>query len=183
MMMSQEPLLPSNALTIPTPSGDELVEQAAVESRPTGYIPVLEETLTVGKRVVETGQVRLVKTVHQDQQTVQIPLIADQIIVERVLINELVDEPPATRQEGDTVIYPVLKEEYVLIKRIRLVEEIRVTTRQIQTIDNQTISLRREEISVERTAVDNPRERSDSFNESTRGESPSVLDTPDESSL
>ena len=144
-----------------------MVEQAVAESHPVGYIPVLEETLTVGKRVVETGLVRLVKTVHQDEQMIQIPLVADQIMVERVLINELVDEPPVTRQEGDTVIYPVLKEEYVLIKRLRLVEEIRVTTRQIQTIDNQTVSLRREEISVERTAVNNPSERSDSTEESS----------------
>lgn len=144
-----------------------MVEQAVAESHPVGYIPVLEETLTVGKRVVETGQVRLVKTVHQDEQMVQIPLVADQIVVERVLINELVDEPPVTRQEGDTVIYPVLKEEYVLIKRLRLVEEIRVTTRQIQTIENQAVSLRREEISVERTVVNNPSGRSDSTEESS----------------
>ncbi len=182
-MMPQEPLLPPNASIIPTPSGIEWVEQTVAQSRPTGYEPVLEETFTVEKQVRETGQVRLIKTVHQEQQTLQIPLIANQIIVERVPINELVDGPTATRQEGDTVIYPVLKEEYVLLKRIRLVEEIRVTRRHIQTIDKQTVSIHREEISVERTAVDNSGERSDSIHESTRGESPSALDTPAESSL
>ena len=172
-MMTPENATPSSLSAQPTPPGGELVGLDAATSRPAGYIPVVEETLTVGKRMVETGQVRLIKTVHQDEQTVQIPLVADQIMVERVLINELVDEPPTTRQEGDTVIYPVLKEEYVLVKRLRLVEEIRVTTRQIITTENQTVSLRREEISIERTTVDHPNERSDL----------SRVDTPDESPL
>lgn len=157
--------------------------QADATSQLPEYIPVIEETLTVGKRLVETGQVRLVKTVHEDQQTVQIPLVADQIIVERVLINELVDEPPTTRQEGNTIIYPVLKEEYVLVKRLRLVEEIRVTTRQVQTIENQTVSLRREEISIERTSIDTSNERSDSSSLSRPGIPAVAEDSPDQSSL
>lgn len=166
-MMPPETATPSSLSTPPTsPSGKQFDPDTAA-SNPTGYsIPLIEETLTVGKRVVETGQVRLIKTVHQDEQTIQIPLVADQIMVERVLINELVDEPPLTRQEGDTVIYPVLKEEYVLVKRLRLVEEIRVTTRQIKTLETQTVPLRREEIAIERTAVDHPNERSDSADES-----------------
>lgn len=165
--MTPESLNPSSLSTPPIPPGGKQLDLDIAASQSIGYIPLIEETLTVNKRLVQTGQVRLVKTVHQDEQTVQIPLVADQIIVERVLINELVAEPPLTRQEGDTVIYPVLKEEYVLVKRLRLVEEIRVTTRQIQTLETQTVSLRREEMTIERTAVDNPNERSDSANESS----------------
>ena len=177
-MMPQESFTQPSTSTQPSQPAEEVFDQTAATSQPIGYIPLIEETFTVGKRVVETGQVRLVKTVHQDQQTVRIPLVADQIIVERVLINELVDEPPATRQEGNTVIYPVLKEEYVLVKRLRLVEEIRVTTRQVQTEESQIVSLRREEISIERTAADSQSERSDSMGEST-----AMADQPDESSL
>ncbi|NEU70119.1 YsnF/AvaK domain-containing protein [Spirosoma agri] len=156
----------STSAQSPQPDGDAS-DQPVVTNQPVERIPVIEETITIGKRLVETGQVRLVKTVHQDQQEVQIPLTADQIMVERVLINELVDEAPVTRQEGDTIIYPVLKEEYVLVKRIRLVEEIRVTTRQVQTIENQTINLRREEIAIERTSIESRHERSDSTGAST----------------
>ncbi|SFF12754.1 YsnF/AvaK domain-containing protein [Spirosoma endophyticum] len=166
-MMPHQPVAPSSDSIRPSSGSGEAVEPAVAANHPTGYIPLMEETLTVGKRVVQTGQVRLVKTVHQAEQMVQIPLMTDQIRVERVLINELVDEPPATRQEGDTIIYPVLKEEYVLIKRLRLMEAIRVTTRQIQTLETQTVRLRREEMVVERTAVDNTHERSDSADESS----------------
>ncbi len=124
------------------------------EGPPTLRIPIIEEQLAVSKQLIETGRVRLVKTVREDEQTIHIPLVAEQIDVERVAIDRYVDEAPTTRLEGDTTIYSVLKEEYILQKRLRLVEEIRVTRRQIQTTDTQHIRLRREEVSVERTPVD-----------------------------
>ena len=75
-----------------------------------------------------------------------------------MIIDQLVDNVPIARQEGDTMIYPVLKEEFIIQKRLRLVEEIRVTRRQFQTTDTQTVSLRRKEITVERTATESPSE-------------------------
>lgn len=114
-------------------------------------IPVFQERLTVNKQLVETGQARLVKTVHEEPQVVSVPVMAEEIFVERVPMDQLVDDVPAARQEGDTMIYPVLKEEFVIQKRLRLVEEIRVSKRQVQTTETQTVMLRREEITVERT--------------------------------
>jgi len=142
----------------PTAGADQVVRPNPValvgEGPPMLRIPIIEEQLTVSKQLIETGRVRLVKTVREDEQTIHIPLVAELIDVERVAIDRYVDEAPTTRLEGDTTIYSVLKEEYVLQKRLRLVEEIRVTRRQIQTTDTQHIRLRREEMSVERTPVD-----------------------------
>lgn len=135
-------------------------------SESTFVIPVIQEELTVGKQVVETGRVRLVKTVHEEQQMVSLPVTQEEISVERVAVDRLVDDAPAVRQEGDTVIYSVLKEEIVVTKRLRLVEEIRVTRRAVQTVDNQTVTLRREEITVDRSAIPLV-ERSDSPGESS----------------
>ncbi|AUD05891.1 YsnF/AvaK domain-containing protein [Spirosoma pollinicola] len=119
-------------------------------------IPLISEQLQVSKQVIETGRVRLTKTVHQYEQDMQIPLIQEDVVVERVAMDRLVDDVPAARQEDDTIIYSVLREEFVVQKRLRLVEEIRVTRRQSQMTDTQTVSLRREEITVERFTTVSP---------------------------
>ncbi|MBD2701442.1 YsnF/AvaK domain-containing protein [Spirosoma sp. BT702] len=113
-------------------------------------IPRLEEQLHIDKQLVETSRVLITKTVREEPQTVQIPLISETIEIERVELNQYVEEPPLTRQEGDTTIYPVMKEVLVIQKRLMLVEEIRVTRRQIQTQQTQSVPLRREDVHIER---------------------------------
>ena len=114
-------------------------------------IPRLEEQLQVSTRTVETGRVTLTKTVQETPETVTIPLQQEGYIIERIVVNQYVEQPPAPRQEGETTIYPVLKEVLVVQKRLLLVEEIRVSRQQTQTQETQTIPLRRETITIERT--------------------------------
>ena len=116
-------------------------------------IPLVEEQLQVGTQTIETGRVTLTKTVHETQETVTIPLLREEYIVERMPLNQYVDEVPTTRQEGETTIYPVVKEVLVFQKRLLLVEEIRVTYQQTQVEESQTVRLRREDITVERTPL------------------------------
>ena len=116
-------------------------------------VPRIEEQLQVGKQTLETGRVKLTKTVHETEETVAIPLLREAYTVERVPLREYVDEVPVTRQEGETTIYSVVNEVLVVQKRLLLVEEIRVTKQQIQHQETQTVQLRREEITVERTAT------------------------------
>lgn len=115
-------------------------------------IPIIAEQLEVTKQVVESGKVRLMKTVEEHPETVRTALIQEEFDVERIPMDQYVTETPALRIEGDTMIYPVLREVVVVEKRLLLVEEIRVTKRQIETIDEQTINLRREVVTVERSS-------------------------------
>ena len=148
--MNNPEITPSASLTdVPLMADDSLLE--------TVVIPVIAEQLHVDKQLIETGRVRLVKTVHQDEQTINIPLLREEVTIERVALNQYVDQPPATRQEGDTTIYPVLQEVVVTEKRLLLVEEIRVTKRQVESHETQSVMLRREEVNVER--IDAPHER------------------------
>ncbi|SFE96649.1 YsnF/AvaK domain-containing protein [Spirosoma endophyticum] len=116
-------------------------------------IPRIEEQLQVGKQTLETGRVRLTKTVHETREAVAIPLLREAYTVERLALHEYVDEVPVTRQEGETTIYSVVNEVLVVQKRLLLVKEIRVTKQQIRHEETQTVQLRREEITVERTAA------------------------------
>lgn len=113
-------------------------------------ISLIEEQLQVSKARIETGRVHLTKTVEQREEIVSTPLLHHTVTVERVPVGRYVDVAPAARQEGNTTIYPVLEEVIVVEKRLMLIEEIRVTNQQQQTFDEQTVTLRREAITVAR---------------------------------
>jgi uncharacterized protein (TIGR02271 family) len=122
-------------------------------------IPVIEEQVRVSKRMVETGKVHISKKVTEQQTSVSLPLVHEQFDVERVPVNQVVDTPPpAMRYEGDTTIIPVLREVMVVQKRYEIMEEIRITKRKTETTDTQQVSLRKEEVQVERRENDTNRE-------------------------
>ena len=117
-------------------------------------VPVIAETLHVSKETVESGRVKLTKVVHEETETVSVPLFHDEVQVEHVPINQFVETaPPAVRHEGETMIVSVMKEIVITETRLMLVEELHVTKRQIQTDDVQQVTLRREEVTVERVAT------------------------------
>lgn len=122
----------------------------------TGRIPVIEEQLQLGKRIIETGRVLIQKSVTEREETVTMPLNRDEVNVERVLVNRYVDTPPPVRYEGDTMIIPVLEEVVVVEKRLMLIEELHVTKRQTQTIDTQQVTLRKEAVTITRQPGQTP---------------------------
>lgn len=115
-------------------------------------IPVIEEQVQVEKEVVETGRLVVSKVVRNEEQVVVTPLTHQEISVVRVPVNQYVQTAPAVRYEGDLTIIPVLKEMLVVEKRLMLVEEVHITKRQLTTDDTQNVTLRREEVMVERVA-------------------------------
>lgn len=113
-------------------------------------VPVVQEELIVGKERVETGRVRIAKQVREELHTVDVPVVREEIDIERVPVNAPVEAMPSVRHEGDTMVIPVVREEVVLQKRLVLVEEIRVTRKQSTARHTQDVPLRREELVVER---------------------------------
>ena len=118
-------------------------------------VPVIEEHAVVHREVVESGRVRLSKIVQEHEEAINLALQHEEVNVERVPLNQYVaDEAtaPAVRYEGDTLIIPVVRE--VVVKRLLLVEELRVTKHRVETQETQTVTLRSEQIQVERIAPD-----------------------------
>jgi uncharacterized protein (TIGR02271 family) len=116
-------------------------------------VPVIEERLAVHKRAVPTGVVRVHKTVREREEVVDEPLMREQVDVERVALNQVVEAAPEVRREGDVLIIPVLEEVLVVEKRLLLKEEIRISMRKGEFREPQTVTLRTEEVSIERSAV------------------------------
>lgn len=115
-------------------------------------IPVTQEVLQVGKRLVETGHgVRVHKTVTETVLRIDEPLMQQGLEIEHVAINAWVEgKPPVQRQEGDTLIVPVLEEVLVVEKRLRLKEEIRITARAGTRVASEQVTLREEHVDVQR---------------------------------
>lgn len=53
-------------------------------------------------------------------------LFADEVGIERIAVNQVVDQRPGNRQEGDVLVIPVVEEILVVQKRYMIKEEIRI---------------------------------------------------------
>ena len=131
-------------------SGGGVEQGSRVEEGSQVVVPVVAETVEVGKRRVETGRVRVRKTVRTTEKVVDEPVVAEEVEVERVPINREIAEAVGPRQEGDTLIVPLLEEVLVVEKRLVLREEIRITRRKVERRSSEKVTLRSEEATVER---------------------------------
>jgi uncharacterized protein (TIGR02271 family) len=115
-------------------------------------IPVIEEQIAVGKQVVETGTVRISKRISEHEELVDVPLFREEVRVERVPVNLFVETLPPVRQEGDTMVIPVVEEQVVIQKKLLLVEEIRVRREVVEHHQPQSVNVRKEEVEIKRVA-------------------------------
>lgn len=127
-----------------------LSNETPVTNESPTVVPLIEEQLDVSKRTVATGTVRLEKTVETYDVAVDEPLAVSTWSVERLPMHVQVDAPPAVRQEGNTTIYPLLEEQLLLTKQLILIEEIHVKRNDFERKDTQTVTLRREQVTVDR---------------------------------
>ena len=112
-----------------------------------GVLPLHEEVATVAKRTVER-RTHIDKKVRTRTQRIETTLRREQPTVERIPINREVSEVPAVRQEGDTLVIPVLEEIAVVERRMVLREEIRIHRHEIVEPFRQDVTLRAEEVVV-----------------------------------
>jgi uncharacterized protein (TIGR02271 family) len=140
-------LLGSEELRALSTVGSNAVTAAAAAD---GVIPVVQEELVVGKRVVEAGRVRVRKVVREEETTVDEPLTREEVTVERVPVERFVDAVPPTRQDGDETVISIVEEVIVIEKRLLLKEELHVRKRRVEERRPQTVTLRREEAVIER---------------------------------
>ncbi len=115
-------------------------------------LPVVEEALRVDSRVVDTGRgVRLRKSVSEQEKMVDLPLLRDELAIEHVAVGQVVaDAPPHIRYEGDTLVVPVLEEVLVVQKQLLLKEEVRITRLRRPVHAPQSVTLKSEQVTVER---------------------------------
>lgn len=113
-------------------------------------VPVIEEELVTGTRLVKTGSVRVRKEVERIQKEVEIPSLRDSVRVTRIPVNRVVTAVPEVREEGGILIVPVVEEKIVIQKRLVLKEEIHIIRERVEERVKKSVTLERERAIVER---------------------------------
>lgn len=113
-------------------------------------LEVAEERLTIGKRSVVTGRVRLHLMTETRDEPVSAELDGETVEVLRVPVGREVDEAPQLRIEGDVTIVPVVEEMLVVERRLFLREEIHLRRVAVTTPVESSVPLRRQYVVIER---------------------------------
>lgn len=141
---------PLRTQELSTIGGSTLSQQQDLTAGEELRIPVIREEAVVRTREVERGGVRIHKTVNEREEVVEQPTMREDVDVERVAIGRVIDTVPEVREEGDTLIIPVLEEMLVVEKRLVLKEEIRVTKRRTTETEQARVVLNEEQVTIER---------------------------------
>lgn len=114
------------------------------------HVQLKEENVTIGKREVEAGGVRLRKVVRTEVVNQPVELRREEIVVERVPASEATGA--ATSDFSEEEIYvPLRREEAVVAKDVRVREEVRVGKR--SEVEQTTVSetIRKEDVEIDDT--------------------------------
>lgn len=117
-------------------------------------VPLLAETLEIGRARHETGAVRV--RVLVDETTTRVPSDAsvDEVTSTRVARGILVDARREPWNDGDVLVVPIYEEVLVTERRLMLKEEVHITRRTLRTSETLDVPLRRERAVVERRRPD-----------------------------
>ena len=110
-------------------------------------VPLHAAEVSVAKRRVVTGQVKVGTITRESEQLVEELLEHEHVEVERTPIGKQVDKAPSVREEGDTLIIPILEEIVVVERRLLLKEEVRVRrTREKQPYQERVVVRKQEAV-------------------------------------
>jgi uncharacterized protein (TIGR02271 family) len=113
-------------------------------------IDLAEERLEITKREVERSRVVIRTRVEERDEVVEIALRQEEVTVERVPRGVPIEAIPAAHEEDGVLIIPVVEEQVVVTTRLILKEEIRITRRSRTEVVREPVSLRFEQIDIER---------------------------------
>jgi stress response protein YsnF len=117
-------------------------------------IPLVEETVTLGKRQVVTGRVRVQTLTDAVEELAHAEVQRETVEVTRVPIDRMVETAPAIRTEGDVTILPIVEEVLVIEKRLVLKEELHIRRRIETEAVEVPVTLRKQRAIVERLDPD-----------------------------
>jgi uncharacterized protein (TIGR02271 family) len=126
-------------------TGDQTVETTQDQGQT--VIPLQAEDVSVSKRRIVTGRVKVATVTREHEQLVEELLERDHVEIERTAVGKQIDKIPPVREEGDTLIVPVVEEVLVVERRLVLKEEVRIhRTRETQPSQERVVVRRQEAV-------------------------------------
>lgn len=114
-----------------------------------------EERLSVDKEEVERGEVTLHKDVVEEEQSFDVPVMREEVYVERRPVNEYESESDVNefkmQQDDETIRVPITEERLEVTKKPYVSEEIVVGKRQVEDTETVNETVKREEARFEQS--------------------------------
>lgn len=112
-------------------------------------VPIVEEQLSIGKRMREGRTVTVTNRPVKFQETVSVPLRKEHVEVERFAIGRVVDRIPDVREEDGLTIIPVVEERLIIQRELVLVEEVHLRRISETVQEEHTFDLRRTAVDID----------------------------------
>ncbi len=112
------------------------------------HVQLREEELRANKQTVQTGDVSIRKEVVTEQQTLDVPVTREEVVIERRPASGQPSDAPIG--EGETYRVPVREEQVTVEKQPVVREEVSLGKRQVQETQQVSDTVKREEARVER---------------------------------
>lgn len=122
-------------------------EPLARERRET-VLSLHAEKISAGKRRIVTGRTQVALVTRDQEEFVREVLAHDKVEIQRVPIGRALDHPPGLRQEGDTVVIPVMEEVLTINRQLILKEEIRIRRVRVSRLYQERIRVRRQDVLI-----------------------------------
>jgi len=117
-------------------------------------LPLYEEQASIAKRRIVTGRVQVSRVTSEHEQLIDETLAREQVEIERTPIGKPVQALPSVREEGDTIVIPIVEEVLVVERRLILKEEVRVRRVRSNEAHRERVMLRRQEAVITRDPVE-----------------------------
>jgi uncharacterized protein (TIGR02271 family) len=137
-------------------TGQEITDTGYVDRRPVDAanragerIQLFGEVLRVHKERITRGEVRVRKDVITENQTIEVPVVREELVLERVAVSGNTPAPGTNIGRGQEIRVPLSEEKVRLEKEPVLREEVNVGKREVQDVAKVSGDVRREELRVD----------------------------------
>ena len=113
-------------------------------------IPLLAEEVSVAKRQTVTGRVTVATVCREREELVNELLNREEVEIERTPVGKAVEQAPCIREEGDTIVIPVVEEVLTVERRLLLKEEVRVRRVRGTKRHQERVNVRRQDVVITR---------------------------------
>lgn len=151
-----------NKQTNSSSQGDD-TSSITQDTQSNGSLQLHKEELDITKNNVDAGQVVISKDVVEEQRTVEVPVMHEEVVIKRTPLNN--ERSDGSTISEETLTIPVTQEQVEVTKYTVATEEISASKRQVEDTQKVQETLRHEEAHVDTTGSVNIVSDGSSFND------------------
>jgi uncharacterized protein (TIGR02271 family) len=125
----------------------------------TGKLELRKEELDINKKRIPSGEVELSKEIIEEEQTVDVPVTHEEVVIERRSLNNKTTDSPIS--DTETIRIPVSEDQVDVSKHTVVTGEVRAHKRDVEETKHIDETLKREEAHISKTGNANIVSKSD----------------------